>query len=169
MKYEYSFILRILFCFIPVKLFTFILTPITLYLSYLTLIFYNPIVSGNSLIIRGIPFQFIEACIASYAYYLIILLTLLTKDVRFFDRIKILLLGSLLILIMNVFRIFILIYLVMNFGFYWFDLIHMIFWKFVSGIYVALVWILLVKYFKINSIPIYSDLKYLFKNSLFKR
>src|SRR3989338_10640462 len=101
MKYEYSFILRILFCFIPVKLLTFILTPITLYLSYLTLIFYNPIVSGNSLIIRSIPFQFIEVCIASYAYYLIILLTLLTKDISLIVRIKLIAYGSLMILGMN--------------------------------------------------------------------
>ena len=169
MKYVYNLLLRIIFCFIPLPFLSLILTPITLYISYLTLLPFNPNLVKDSIIINGIPFQFIEACIATYAYYLIILLTLLTKDIKLLTRIKIILLGSLLILIMNVFRIFILIYLVMNSGFYWFDLVHMIFWKFVSGVYVALVWIFLVKVFKIHSIPIYDDIKYLFAKSLFKK
>ena len=115
------------------------------------------------------PFHFIEACIATYAYYLIILLTLLTKEITLKTRIKIILIGSGLILLMNIIRIFILITITMNYGLYWFDIIHLAFWKFLSGIYVALVWILLVKIYKIKSIPIYDDIKYLYERSFLKK
>lgn len=169
MRYEYALIIRTILCFIPVKFLFIILAPITLYLSYLTLLFYKPLISGNSLIINSIPLNFIEACIASYAYYLIIILTLLTKDIKLKDRIKIILIGSLLIMGMNILRIFILVIVVLNYGFYWFDIIHLTFWKFLSGIYVAFVWIILVKKFNIKSIPVYSDLQYLFRRSLFKK
>ena len=75
--------------------------------------------------------------------------------------IKLFFIGSLLILLMNIFRIDILILSSVKFGKVWFDAIHMIFWKFLSTLYVAFVWIFLVKKFKIKTIPIYSDIKYL--------
>ena len=148
MKYEHSLLIRILVCFIPLSLLTWILTPITVNLSYITLLYYNPILAADVIVIHGIPFSFIEACIATSAYYLIILLTLLTKDITLKQRIKLIFIGSLLILLMNLFRIFLLIFVTINYGFYWFEIIHLAFWKFLSGIYVALVWILLVRYYK---------------------
>ena len=170
MKYEHSLLIRILLCFIPLSLLTWILTPITLKLSYITLLYYNPIlISADVMVINGIPFSFIEACIATSAYYLIILLVLLTKEITLKQRIKLIFIGSLLILLMNLLRIFILIFVTVNYGFYWFEIIHLAFWKFVSGIYIALVWILLVRYYKIKSVPVYDDIKYLFNKSYFKK
>lgn len=77
--------------------------------------------------------------------------------------------GSLLILIMNISRILILIFVLIEFRTNYFEAIHMVFWKLISGVYVAFVWIFLVLVFKIKSIPIYSDLKELYKKSIFKR
>ena len=78
-------------------------------------------------------------------------------------------LGSLLILAMNLLRIIILIVLDIEFGKDYFDAVHLLFWNFVSGIYIALVWIFLVKKFKVSMVPYYSDLKYFFDKSLLKR
>lgn len=163
MKYYVNFLIRFLLCFIPVTIFSLIFTKLTIYLSYLLLIFYNPIINGNYLTIHNINFEFVEACIVPYAYYFFWVLSLLTKDIVLKTRIKIIFYGFSLIFIMNIVRIFILINLAINYGFYWFDLIHMVFWKFLSGIYVALVWIFLIKVYNIKSIPVYDDLKTLYK------
>ena len=163
MKYYFNFIIRLLLCFIPVQVFTLLFSQVTIYINYLLLINYNPIIAGNFLIIKGNLFEFAEACIVPYAYYFFWILALLTKDIEIKTRIKIIIYGFLLIFAMNLIRIFILITLAVNYGFFWFNLIHMFFWKFLSGLYVALIWILLVKIYKIKSIPIYDDFKTLYK------
>ena len=169
MKYEHGLIIRGLLCFIPISLFYLILTPLTLYGSYLLLWLYNPSIYGTNLIVGDQLFEFVNACIAAAAYLLLLILILLTKDVGFYDRIKMFLFGSLLIYILNIVRIAVLVILSVSFNTELFEIIHTIFWKFLSGIYVAGVWILLVYLFKIKSIPVYSDLRYLYKNSLFKK
>ena len=169
MKYEYGLIIRGLLCFTPISLFYLILTPLTLYGSYLLLWFYNPIIYGTGIIIGENLFELVGACIAAAAYLLLLILILLTKEIGFYNRIKMFLFGSLLIYLLNIIRIAFLVILSISFNTTLFEIIHTIFWKFLSGIYVAGVWILLVYLFKIKSIPIYSDLKYLYKNSLFKK
>ena len=79
------------------------------------------------------------------------------------------LLGSLLILGMNLLRIVILVVLNVEFGASYFDAVHLLFWNFVSGVYIALVWIFLVKKFKVDKIPYYSDLKYFYEKSFLKK
>jgi hypothetical protein len=69
---------------------------------------------------------------------------------------------------MNILRIDLLIAAFVSLGKEWFDTIHLVFWKFVSGVYVALVWIFLSKKYKIRSIPIYTDIKYLYNKSFLK-
>ena len=71
--------------------------------------------------------------------------------------------GFAMIFAMNVIRIVLVIYLAINHGLVWFNIIHMFFWKFLSGVYVALVWIILIKIYNINSVPFYDDLKTLYK------
>ncbi|MBS3172489.1 hypothetical protein J4438_02840, partial [Candidatus Woesearchaeota archaeon] len=67
------------------------------------------------------------------------------------------------IFIMNIIRIEILLFLLIKNNYNLFEQVHLLFWNFVSGIYVAFVWIILIKKYKINSIPIYSDIKYLYQ------
>ncbi len=169
MKYIYNFLIRYLLLFIPISFFEFFLAPITIYGTYVLLYFLNPKLITNILIIDGIPFTFIDACIAVYAYYLIWFLTLTTKDIKLITRVKMILIGFILILIMNYLRIILLIILTLKVGFVAFNTTHLIFWKFLSWIYVFLVWIILIKLFNIKVMPIYDDLKYLYKRSLFKR
>lgn len=163
MKYEKGLIIRVLLCFTPVSLFYLILTPLTIYGSYLLLFFYKPALSGINIIISNHTFAFVKACIAGAAYLLLLILILLTKDIKFYDRIKMFLLGSLMIYVLNLIRIIVLIVISVSYSAELFDAVHMVFWKFLSGLYVAVVWIFLVYFFKVKSIPIYSDLKYLYK------
>jgi len=169
MKFEYNFLIRYILIFIPVKLITYLMTPITIYGVYLLLKNYNPGLSGINLTINNISFTFIEACISSYAYYLLLFLVLTTKDISFVKRVYTLLIGFLLVLVMNYIRIVGLIIGTIKFGFDWFNTVHLLIWALFSWVYVFLVWIFLIKVFKIKSIPLYDDFKYLYKRSLFKK
>ena len=168
-RYYYNLIIRLLIILIVTinyPLFYVILSPITVYLSYFILgLFYDVLLIGSSIGINGAGFRFIEACVAPAAYYLLFILIIGLKDLDWKKGLKMFFLGSLLILGMNLLRIIILIVLDVEFGKDYFDAVHLIFWNFVSGVYIALVWIFLVKKFKVSKIPYYSDLKYFYEKS----
>ena len=170
MRYEDNFLLRILIILLAILLYPevyTILLPLTKYFSTIILsMLYNLEVIENSLLVNSQSFSLIPACIALPAYYLLFFLVLGTKDLSLNKSRKILLLGSILILAMNIIRIDLLIIAFIEFGKRWFDSIHLFFWKFVSGIYVALIWIILTKKYKIRAIPFYDDLKYFYSRSI---
>ncbi len=166
MKYELKLIFRVLLAFlIRPEFFYFSLLFLTMAFPYLFLKLLNYdvgfIFSSKILIVNGIEFEFVKACIATSAYYLLALLILATKDIGLKKSLKMFLLGSLLIFIMNILRVILLIIVVMNLGVDWFDAVHLTFWYVVSSVYVFLVWIFLIRLYKIKNIPIYSDLAYL--------
>ena len=171
MKYEYSLIIRLLFLLFPPSLFYTLFLPLTIYpvFAAFRLLNFQTSISGSNLIVNAQPLAFISACIAPYAYYLILALIMLTKEIKPITRFKMFLLGSVLILFANILRIIILTLVLFYVGNNAFEFIHISFWYFVSTIYVVLVWILLTKIFKITSIPIYSDFKYMLENSIFKK
>lgn len=147
-----------------------ILTFFTINLSNIILnLFYTSKIIGNSIYVQDKIINFIPACIALTAYYLLFLLIVLTKDIKLKVSIKMFLLGSLSIFVLNLIRIELLIFLLIKNNYNLFEQIHMIFWNFVSGLYVALVWIFLVTKYKIKTIPIYSDIKYLYQRINTKR
>jgi len=163
-KYFKELIIRLLLCFVPISVFSLIFTPLTIYGSYfISKLFFNITLNGNVLFVNGFPFRIIEACVASAAYYFLWLLCFLTKDIKWAVRGKIIIYGFGLIFLMNIFRIWLLIFIAMNFGFRWFNVVHLAFWNFVTGVYVAFVWIFLVWHFKIIDIPIYSDIKHIYR------
>jgi len=171
MNYSIKLILRLLILLLlPFSIFQFIATNITIYLSFLILKLFQP----TFLIFPFIFFnetivQFIPACAAALAYYLLFFLILITKDIQFKKRIKIFLLGSLIILIINLVRITSLVLILDKYGFDLFNKIHIFFWSFIGSILVVLVWISLIKLYNLNSIPFYSDFIYLLKKTkLFK-
>ena len=175
-NYEYKLIFRVLIATIFsifINLFYIIFFPLTYYPIYyfFKILNYNVILQtvSSSLIFSNVIVTFIEACIAASAYYLLLLLIVATKDISFKDSVKMFLLGSLLILILNIVRIIILIFILLYSGTDFFNAIHIFFWQFISTIYVAGVWIFLVWKFKVKNIPIYSDLKYLYERSLLKK
>ena len=173
MKYLEKLSLRILIILLLFLIYDYIYLialPITTYLSFifLKLLQYSPTLLNNSISINNTTFSFIPACVALPAYYLLLILILTTKDLDFKKSTKLFFFGSLLILVMNILRIDLLIAAFISFGKHWFDTLHLVFWKFVSGIYVALVWIFLTRIYKIKSIPAYTDIKYLYEKSILK-
>lgn len=164
---RFFIILIVTLCY---PLFFVVLAPITIYITYLLLnIFYEVILIGNSIGIGYYAYNFIEACIAPAAYYLLFVLIMGIKGLKWKKGVNMFLLGSLLILGMNIIRIIVLILLNVELGKAYFDAIHMVFWNFLSGIYIAIVWIFLVKKYKIGEIPYWDDLSHFYNKSLLKR
>ena len=172
MKYEDSFLLRVLTILLAMLLYQDIYSiflPLTKYLSTISLnLLYNVKAIENTLLVGNQSFSLIPACVALPAYYLLFFLVLGTKDLSLRKSTKLLVIGSILILAMNIIRIDLLIIAFLEFGKSWFDSIHLFFWKFVSGVYVALVWIFLTKKYKIKTIPFYDDLRYFYSRSILK-
>ncbi len=105
----------------------------------------------------------IPACVAGAAYYLLLILNLSTP-MPLNKRIKsiIFLLGMFLIL--NVARIFAFASLFATKNYEIFDIAHEASWYFGSTVLVIILWFSNVLIFKVNEIPIYSDIKSLIKN-----
>lgn len=162
-------ITAILLLTFPINIFYVLFSKITLFssLPFLYLLGYSFNVKGYVLFLEGQSLEFVSACVATSAYYLLTLLVLLTKDVKFKDRVSMMLSGYFLILLMNVIRIDVLLYFLVELGENWFESFHIIFWHFVSSIYVAAVWVFLTYKFKIKSVPVYSDFKFLLSKSIF--
>ncbi len=153
-------ILTIIILIIPINIFYILLLKPTLYLSSIP---FNTIITQDSLIINSIRFIFIPACIATAAYYLFTILTLLT-NINLKKTIKLLVSGFLLIFIANIIRIIILIQLYITKNIQLFNTLHFFFWNIVSTIYIVIIWIILTKTLKIKEIPVYSYIKHILKN-----
>jgi len=148
----------------------FILAPLTIYPVYFLLnLFFDVILfSEMILLIEGIlPIELIPACIAGYAYYLLLALNLSTPNMESKTRIQGIIFSFAVLFILNIFRIFILSSLAMSNSIY-FDVTHQLFWYSISTFFVVAIWFAEVKIFKIKEIPFYSDLKYLFEKSNLK-
>lgn len=138
-----------------------VLLPLTIYpSSFLISIFYHTSVQGSTIIINNIPqIELIEACIASSAYFLLILLSL-SVPMKARTRTKSIIFSLVVFLLINIIRIFAFSVLYMN-NFKYFDLAHLFVWYFLSGVIVFLVWILTIKVFKITETPCYTDVKFI--------
>ncbi|MFH0936296.1 MAG: pacearchaeosortase [Candidatus Woesearchaeota archaeon] len=168
MRYEESLIIRLVLAFLTFllyDLFYAIFSPLTLFFSFVLLkwLNYSPTVNlaTDSIIVYGHTLNFIPACTAASAYFLLVLLILLTKDIKISTRIYMFLLGSFLILAMNIIRIDVLIIVLIKYSKDFFDNLHLLFWKIISTVFVAFVWIILTIIFKIKTIPVVSDITYL--------
>nr|MBA4405470.1 hypothetical protein [Nanoarchaeum sp.] len=173
MKYTKKLASRLLFIILFLLIYKFlgeILTFLTINLSNLILnLFYPSKIIENSIYVQNQVITFVPACIALTAYSLLFLLIIFTKDIKLKTSVKMFLLGSLFIFVLNLIRIEFLIFLLIKNNYNLFEQVHMLFWNFVSGLYVAFVWIFLVTKYKIKSIPIYSDVKYLYQRINTKR
>ena len=136
------------------------------YLSYLSLTPFGADLNMNVISIGTKAINYVEACAAVGAYILLALLILLTRGIDIKKGIKMFLIGVFLILVANIIRIDVLAYLLVQNNVNLFLTLHVLTWKLLSGLYVALVWIFLVKKFNVKEIPIVSDVKYLKKRSL---
>lgn len=104
--------------------------------------------------------ELIGACIASSAYYFLFILTFSTADLKPKKRLHLLLFVLASFFTLNVFRIILMSVVA---GSVYFNPLHVFFWYIISTIMVISIWFFGVKLFKIKSIPVYSDIKYLLK------
>ena len=166
MNYTYKLILRVITAFLIVfssnLLYKLLFSPM-FYLSYFLLFPYKPVILNNILLINDKKLVFISACVATSAYLLLAILILLTKDIAFKKGVKIFIIGFFTLFIVNLLRIYFLALILLEFNIGLFETLHLFFWQVFSTIFVFLLWIFLTKYFKIKTIPIYSDFKHLLK------
>lgn len=149
---------------IGLRFFYFIFSPLTIYPVYFLLnIFFNASLSSNIITINSNLIEIIGPCIAGSAYFLLLILNFSTRDIKLKKRITLLLFSFLLLLIVNIIRIFFLSLLLIS-GFSFFDLAHKLFWYAGSIIFVVGIWFLSIKIFKIKKIPFYSDIIFLLKS-----
>ena len=144
-------------------IFYLILTPLTVYPVYFLLsIFFNVSLQLNTIFINGFAIEIISACVAGSAYYLLLILNLSIPKIAFKKRLKMVLFAFSSLLILNILRIFLLVYVLLISPFL-FDITHKIFWYLISIFFVVGIWFIEVKLFKIKQIPVYSDVKFLIK------
>ena len=166
MDYYKSLILRIAIPFIiSYEILQKIIFYLTINITILSLNIINKDVFliDDSISYNGLFVKLIPACAAASAYYLLLLLVCFTKDIGLNKRLKIFFYGSLIIFIINTIRIIFLIIVLDKHSYNLFKTIHLFFWSVIASILVAGIWIYFIKRYKIRSIPIYSDLKYLLK------
>ncbi|VVB83667.1 Uncharacterised protein [uncultured archaeon] len=153
--------IMILFGILNAGFFYIIFTPLTIYPVYFLLkIFFGASLIGNVLFVHNFPVEIIGACVAGSAYLLLLVLNLSTPKIKLSRRIGIFFFSFSLLLAVNVLRIFTLSGILVS-GSSLFDLAHKIFWYAGSILFVAGIWFLSVKLFKLKEIPFYSDIKYL--------
>jgi exosortase/archaeosortase family protein len=114
----------------------------------------------NIIIFNNYAIYIVEACIAGAAYYLLFILILSTADISFARRAYLAIFSFSLFFVFNVFRIFFLIIIT---GTVYFDYFHLFLWYAISTIFVVFIWLLCIKIFKLESVPVYSDLKEILK------
>ena len=136
-----------------------VLTPLTVHTVNKVFSIFTETNLVENIISIGIKrIEIIPACVAGSAFYLLLLLILSTANIKPKTRTKVTLTAFAMFFILNIIRILILIPLINTPSF---EIIHQIFWHIVSTLFVVAVWFSVVKIYKIKSIPIYTDLKYL--------
>jgi len=139
-----------------------VLKFLTTKLSYIFLIPLKPAVTNSAtFVIKNQIIEIVPACVALSAYILLSILILSNKDIRSNKLIKLFTYGFSAILIINIIRIDLLIYMLILMGNRLFETVHLFFWKILSGVVVVLIWIYLTRKYNITEIPVYSDVKYL--------
>lgn len=143
-----------------ISIFYYIFTPFTIFLLVNILkFFFNPIFAyKNYIIFKNTIIEIIPACIGGSAYYLLLILNLSTS-MKLKNRALSIIFSFSLFFIFNIFRLFFLIFLEfnsVNTAFF-----HRFFWYIGSTFFVFLIWLLNIKLFKIEEIPVISDVKYL--------
>jgi exosortase/archaeosortase family protein len=162
------YLIIVLSAFPNLFIFYFIFTPLTIYPIYLILsVFFDVLLIDSILVFNEHSVEIISACVAGSAYYLLFALNLATPKIQLQKRAKALAFSFVSLLVFNILRILILI-LVLPLGGSLFDVVHKVFWYGMNILVVVAIWFAEVRIFNIKTIPVYSDLKFLYKKSLFK-
>ncbi len=115
---------------------------------------------NTTIFFKGYFASIVPACIAGSAYYLLLILNLATPMGRK-KRVYSLIFLLLLFLGLNITRITLFASIFASKGFDLFNLAHAATWYFGSTVLVIIIWFLNAMLFKINNLPIYTDIKIL--------
>ena len=165
MDHIHSLLIRTILCFLPLSGYLAVFAPATIFVS--SLFFPGSSISGITLFVDGSSFIFIADCIAPLAYALLFALVMLTYGLSFRQRLHLILGGFSLIFLANMTRIVLFIHVYTFDKPWWLDPLHLVIWHIISGVYVAGVWIFLVKKYNIITIPIVTDFRKLWQVSYF--
>jgi exosortase/archaeosortase family protein len=139
-----------------------IFTPITFFILNKTLfIFANAHFSQGIFYFQNFNIELVQACIAGSAFFLLIFLIFSTANIKPKKRILMLITSISILLLLNYARI---VFLILIANSIYFEIIHWVLWNLVSILLVVATWFLVAKIYKINSIPVYSDIKFLLDN-----
>jgi len=159
-RYLIILIIGLIFYFTPIA--DYILLMLTIYpISFLLDLFFESFVHSNYIFLESIVIEIIPACVAVSAYFLLLILNL-TTPMKKAIRARSLIFSLLLLLVINISRIFILSVMLIN-DFSYFDITHKVFWYVLSILIVVGIWFLTVYRYKIKAIPGYTDLIFLKK------
>lgn len=137
-----------------------ILSPLTIHTTNAILnIFTSTTLIADTIQLASTKIQIAPSCVAASAYYLLIFLLLATPT-KTKTLTKALATAIISLFILNVTRILLLIPVISSPNF---ESIHWITWHIISIILVVGIYITTIKFYKIKTIPIYTDFKYLIK------
>lgn len=164
------YLILILIAFPGLILFYKIFNPLTIYPSYwLFQIFFDASIYSNIILLdNSLVVEIVPACVMGSAYYLLLILNLSIPNIKLKKRLLMILTSFIALLVINILRI-VFLGALYNIGSIWGDPLHTFFWYFLSIVFVIGIWFAQVKIFKIKDIPFYTDLKFLFKNSLISK
>ncbi len=144
-----------------------ILLPLTIYpANFLLSLFFSSEVIGGTILVGNSIIELIPACIAVSAYLLLFILNM-TAPMGIKKRVYSLLFSFALLLLINILRITFFSILVVNDS-QLFESLHLLAWYLFSIIFVVGIWFLTIQIFKIKSLPVYDDLKFVLK-SLYRK
>jgi exosortase/archaeosortase family protein len=160
----FRYTILILIGIFSLEIFYFLFTYLTIYPTYFLLrLFFDASLTNNVILINSLPIEIIGSCIAGSAYYLLLILTLSTREITIKKRFLMLLFSFGMFLIINISRLFFLSVLYVN-GVSSFDITHKLFWYVGSVFFIVVTWFLSVKIFNVKEIPFYSDIVFLLKS-----
>lgn len=136
-----------------------IFAPLTIYPVFfiLNFLYSSASLSGNVISFSSSSVVLTEACIAGAAYYFLLLLNM-SVQMPIKTRLRSLFFLILSFLFLNIIRI-VLFSALFNAGFAYFSLAHKLIWHLGSTVLLIALWFINIKAFKINAIPIYTDIK----------
>lgn len=138
-----------------------LLTPLTIHvLNAILSIFTGTWLVDNIIHLHqiGIAIEIIPACVAGAAFYLLLILIMSTADINPEKRARMIIIAFAALFILNLARILILIPMA---GATYFETVHWLSWHIISILFVVGIWFSIVKIYKIKTIPVYSDIKYI--------
>ncbi len=136
-----------------------LLTPLTVYIVNLFINILTPaFLLENTIHFNQVAIKIAPACVAGSAFYLLLALILSTSKIKPITRIYSILTALSIFFTLNVARILILASITTSPDF---EIIHWIFWNILSTVFVVATYIATIRFYKIDSIPVYSDIIYL--------